>query len=1010
MNAAFVPAPSLFGRWFVAALLLSFCVIGSLAWLHYTQRHALQQATAYLGELRQAQIELSKGFLQLSLADSPQSPFSRDAGLALLQQAVNTIQRAQDKLGTKNSSAAQDFRRSATEFWQQLERWRQSPTADAGNRVKLRIAYLSLERQADQVDAVGQRHIDTLVLENGQVFAFSLSGAVLALGLIIGIVLRSVQNQRHALLEQNVLYQAKLNSETRFRRLFQEAPVAMALVDKRGKIQTQNSRFTQLFGYTPEDIPTLTAWWSQAYPEPDYRSKIRASWHAAISRAVEFDGDIKLDEQRIRCKDGSERIVQIHSIVQTDGLLTSYLDITEQRLYEDRLRLWMESFQQAQVGMVISDAQTNCIIMVNPAFAQQRGYRCEDMAGMPIAELFPRDRLGDMLGIINDLIVTSHSCFESEHLRQDGSRFPVLLDITVLYDKAGRPLNRFAFVLDLTARKQVEQALINTQQHALQQQNRARLAVLNQMQDAGIARLQAETALAALRESESRLKLFIDYAPASLAMFDRDMRYIAFSKRWLDDYGLKERELFGRRHYDVFPEIGEDWKAVHQRAMAGEVIRAEEDRFERADGSVQWLRWEVRPWYIPEKGVGGIVVFTEDITARILAKCALRSSETRMRTLISTIPDLIWLKDVDGMYLLCNPALERLFGAPEAEIIGHSDYEFVDAELADQYRAHDRCALEADAPTINEEWLTFAQDHYHGLFQTIKTRVVDADGQVVGILGIARDITAMRQAEQNLRASNAELEIRVAERTAELEALNQSLESFVYSVSHDLKAPLRGIEGYSQLLSEDYGAVLDEDGRLFVANIREGVARMGELIEDLLAYSRMERRTLASSQVDLAHMISRLLAERADDIAADNIIINTDVTPVIVEIDVDGLSLVMRNLIDNAIKFSKQAVQPHIEIRAWQENDHINISVEDNGIGFDMMYHDRIFEIFQRLQRFEDYPGTGVGLALVKKAMQRMGGKVWAKSTPGQGACFYLQLPVIPSESKNAETTSDAGK
>ncbi len=454
------------------------------------------------------------------------------------------------------------------------------------------------------------------------------------------------------------------------------------------------------------------------------------------------------------------------------------------------------------------------------------------------------------------------------------------------------------------------------------------------------------------------------------------MRYLACSRRWLDDYQLGDRELFGLSHYYVFPDSNENWKTIYSRGLAGEIIRVDEDRFIRRDGQERWLCWEVRPWYLDAGAVGGIVIFSEDITARLMAKQALRNSEARMRALIGTIPDLICLKDLNGVYLLCNSALERLIGRKEADIIGRTDYDLFDAEQADFFRGNDLRALETGGPVSNEEWLTFAEDGYRGLFQTVKTPVTNDGGEVVGILAIARDITLLRQAEEKLRIVNATLEQRVAERTTELEVLNQSLESFVYSVSHDLKAPLRGIEGYSQLLKEDYGQALDDDGRFFIANIRSGVERMGELIDDLLAYSRMERRKLDSLKLDLAVVVEQALKEKAEDIAAKGVEIVTDLPSVWIQADINGMSLVMRNLLENALKFSAKSVRPRLEIAFRVSDDQVIVLIADNGIGFDMMYHDRIFEIFQRLHRLEDYPGTGIGLALVKKAMQRMGGKV----------------------------------
>ena len=377
----------------------------------------------------------------------------------------------------------------------------------------------------------------------------------------------------------------------------------------------------------------------------------------------------------------------------------------------------------------------------------------------------------------------------------------------------------------------------------------------------------------ALQESKEQLKLFIEYAPASLAMFDREMRYLAYSQRWRNDYNMGDRDLLGVCHYDAFPEIGEEWKAIHRRCLSGEIIRADEDRFERGDGSTQWLRWEVRPWHQAGGAIGGIAMFTEDITYR-------------------------------------------------------------------------------------------------------------------------------KQAEAALQQLNADLEKRVAERTAELKMLNQSLESFVYSVSHDLRAPLRGVEGYSQLLEEDYSDRLDDEGRLFITNLRAGVTRMNELIDDLLAYSRMERHKLDSHALDLTALTQRVIAECGGEIAARQIEVICDLPLLMVNGDRDGLAMVLRNLLENAIKFSQHAAHPRIEFGADRDNQHVILWVRDNGIGFDMKYNQRIFEIFERLHRLEDYPGTGIGLALVKKAMQRMGGRVWAQSTPGEGATFYLELTAMAENLK----------
>jgi len=237
-----------------------------------------------------------------------------------------------------------------------------------------------------------------------------------------------------------------------------------------------------------------------------------------------------------------------------------------------------------------------------------------------------------------------------------------------------------------------------------------------------------------------------------------------------------------------------------------------------------------------------------------------------------------------------------------------------------------------------------------------------------------------------------ELEKRVIERTRELEIKNKDLETFNYTVSHDLKSPLRGISGYSTLLISDHADQLDPQGKVYLQNIINAAQRMNLLIEDLLSYTKTERKDIIKTSVDLGNLIDKLLLEYSENLSKRKITIARQLDCQTVLVDREGITVALRNLLDNAVKFTQSNPDPKITIGCKEIQNRTVISVSDNGVGFDLKFYDKIFDIFQRLHLHEDYPGTGVGLALVKKTMERMGGKVYAESQIGVGSTFYLEI------------------
>ena len=256
---------------------------------------------------------------------------------------------------------------------------------------------------------------------------------------------------------------------------------------------------------------------------------------------------------------------------------------------------------------------------------------------------------------------------------------------------------------------------------------------------------------------------------------------------------------------------------------------------------------------------------------------------------------------------------------------------------------------------------------------------------------LEQDIVKLEQADAEIHKFNTELEMRVSERTAQLEAVNRELEAFSYSVSHDLRAPLRSIDGFSQALAEDYSERLDAVGHDYLNRVRRAAQHMGHLIDDLLRLARITRTEMKQDHVDLSVIAQEVIADlhQHQGYSQDSIKVQAGLAAYG---DPALLRIVMENLLDNALKYSSKNLQPKIEVGSIVQNGRTVYFVRDNGAGFDMTYVDKLFGAFQRLHRAEEFPGTGVGLATVKRIVHRHAGEIWAEGQPGMGATFSFTL------------------
>jgi PAS domain S-box-containing protein len=347
------------------------------------------------------------------------------------------------------------------------------------------------------------------------------------------------------------------------------------------------------------------------------------------------------------------------------------------------------------------------------------------------------------------------------------------------------------------------------------------------------------------------------------------------------------------------------------------------------------------------------------------------------------------MRGLDGRYLLVNREYERLFKVKRETIVGLTDHDLFPPDIADSFRANDLVAISQCSPVRLEE--TAPGDDGPRTYITVKFPLMDAAGHPYAICGISTDITERKRAEEEVRRLNEELEERVRQRTAELEASTRELDAFAYSVSHDLRAPLRSLAGFSEVLLEDYADRLDDVGQSYLARIEANATRMARMIDDLLDLSRATRVELHREHVDLSAAACEILEElREGD--PDREVQVTVADALTASADPHLIRLVLHNLLSNAWKFTARRSPAVIRVDALQRSDASVFMVSDNGAGFDMRYVAKLFDPFQRLHSASDFEGTGIGLAIVHRIVSRHGGRIWAESEPGQGTTFFFTL------------------
>jgi PAS domain S-box-containing protein len=737
-------------------------------------------------------------------------------------------------------------------------------------------------------------------------------------------------------------------SQARLAGIVDSAMDAIITVDERERVLVFNRAAERMFGRSAEE--TIGQRLDQLLPE-----RFRAG-HSAHIRGFGATGVTTRAMAGARSvyglrADGREFPIEASiSQVEAGGQkLYSVImrDISDRRRAEERLRQLIE---HAPNGMVMVEREGK-IALVNGQIEKSFGYNRDELLGQPIEMLVPpRFR-------------AHHSAFRADFtaepspramgagrdlygLRKDGSEFPVEIGLNPLDTDEGVLV--LGTIVDITERKQAEEKMRRSQQQLA--------GIIASAMDA-IITVDAKQGIVLFNNAAERMFLF----PAEDAIGQPLERFIP--------------ERFRAAHKGHVEHFGKTHVTRRSMGALGALfgLRADGEEFP-IEASISQIETDSRKLY---------TVILRDISERKRADEALKEQAR----ILDLAPVLI--RDLNGRILFWNTGSEQMYGwtAEEAlERIAHT-------------------LLQTEFPRAFEEIKARLLAHGHWEGELVHTRkdgqrlVIashwvlhrDDEGKPKAVLEVNNDITERKQAEYEIRRLNEELEQRVADRTAQLQAANKELEAFSYSVSHDLRAPLRHINGFSQALLEDYADRLDAGGKKYLREVRNASQEMAQLIDDVLQLARVTRTEMRQEEVSLSDLARSVILDLQKSNAGRNVSVSIE-SELMTRGDKRLLRIVLVNLLGNAWKFSSNQERAEITFGSQKQKGETSFFVRDNGAGFEMAYANKLFGAFQRLDNSNQFEGTGIGLATVQRIINRHGGRVWASGALNEGATFYFTL------------------
>ncbi|HPS37509.1 MAG TPA: PAS domain S-box protein [Candidatus Omnitrophota bacterium] len=727
-------------------------------------------------------------------------------------------------------------------------------------------------------------------------------------------------------------------SEERFRTLVANLPSAVYRCknDESWTMEFLSDEIFRISGYPASDFihNRVRSYASIIHPEDQ---RITSD---AVQRGI-FEKKPYIVEYRILRADGVARWVYEKgqpifdprgNLLFLDGAI---LDITESREAAEKIRQLSRAVEQSPAAIVITNLQEN-IEYTNPKFSEVTGYSFEETLGKNPRILKSGEQSREAYEKLWATILAGKEWRGEFHNRKkNGELFWEAASISPIKDAQGRITHFIAIKEDITERKK---------------------------------------ALEELRESEERYRSYIEVTGQLGWVTSADGK-VEDMPPWREFTGQKVEDVKGWGWLEaIHPEDREHTRRVWGQAVETKSPYETEYRIRRSDGVYRDFLARGVPISNADGSIREWVGTCVDITERKKIEAALGASRNFLDRIINSVGDPLFVKDRDHRWMLVNDAYCNFMGRKREELIGKTDHDFFPRSEADVFWQKDEEVFLSKGENVNEEKFTDSKGFTHTVI-TKKVLYVDEDRKE-HIVGVIVDITGLKKIQDELLRSNKELE------------------QFAYVASHDLQEPLRKISAFSRLLSEKDTRVLDEESKDYLERMQGAAARMSSLIDALLAYSRVATREKVLEHIPLKDVVEEVLSDLEMRVKEADAVVDVGPLPVVYA-DRTQMHQLFLNLIGNALKYRKKDVPVRVAVRSSALPGHFEITVEDNGIGFDEKYKDRIFAPFQRLHTREEYEGSGIGLSVCQKIVRQMGGEITARSEAGKGSVFIVTFPKV---------------